>query len=50
MAAAARRLGIARLHPEHVEVRNAMGRVQRVGDVEQLLERWYATDGPGVGE
>jgi len=38
----------ARLHPEHPQVRNAMARATRVGDVEHLLERWYATDGEGV--
>ena len=38
----------ARLHPDHAEVRNALGRVRCVRDVERVLDRWYASDQDGV--
>lgn len=45
-----RKFGIkyARLHPEHDRVRDAFVRVKKPGEWRQVLDKWYAVDGPGV--
>jgi nifR3 family TIM-barrel protein len=45
-----RKFGIkySRLHPCHEKVRADFCKVQRPGSWQQVLDRWYAQDGPGV--
>jgi nifR3 family TIM-barrel protein len=38
----------AQLHPRHVDVRTDFCRVKQPGMWRNVLERWYAVDGPGV--
>jgi tRNA-dihydrouridine synthase len=38
----------ARLHPDHIEVREDFCRVKEPGGWRGALEKWYAADGPGV--
>jgi nifR3 family TIM-barrel protein len=38
----------ARLHPDHIEVREEFCRVEEPGSWRYVLEKWYAADGPGV--
>jgi tRNA-dihydrouridine synthase B len=38
----------ARLHPNHVEVREELCCVREAGAWRDVLEKWYSTDGPGV--
>ncbi|MEQ8211185.1 MAG: tRNA-dihydrouridine synthase [Lacipirellulaceae bacterium] len=45
-----RKFGIkySQLHPEHKEVRTDFCSVKRAGAWREVLDKWYATDGPGV--
>jgi nifR3 family TIM-barrel protein len=45
-----RKFGIkySQLHPQHHAVREDFARVKQPGGWRQVLERWYADDGPGV--
>jgi tRNA-dihydrouridine synthase len=38
----------AQLHPRHVDVRTDFCRVKQPGMWRNVLEKWYAVDGPGV--
>lgn len=38
----------AQLHPRHADVRNDLCRVRQAGAWREVLDRWYAVDGPGV--
>jgi tRNA-dihydrouridine synthase B len=38
----------ARLHPDHIEVREEFCRVKEPGGWRGVLEKWYAADGPGL--
>jgi tRNA-dihydrouridine synthase len=38
----------SQLHPEHTAVRDDLCRVRQPGAWRDVLEKWYAVDGPGV--
>jgi tRNA-dihydrouridine synthase B len=45
-----RKMGIkyARFHPSAAEVKNAFINVRSLREWNDVLEKWYATEGPGV--